>query len=371
MQKGSLIFARAFGIPLGIHYSWPLIAALVAFSLAKGYFPTEYPGWSSELYWITAVITTIFFFASVVTHELGHSIVALREGLPVRSITLFIFGGLAQIGREPRTAAAELRIAAAGPVVSLGLAGLFRALSFLPAAPMLAASGTYLSRINLMLAVFNLLPGFPLDGGRILRAILWATTGNLRTATRQAATVGQVLAFGLIFLGVWQIFLGNPLNGLWIAFIGWFLNSAAESSLHQAALGQLLEGVKVRDLMTGECPVVDGTTSLEQFVDEHVLRAGRRCVLVTEDQSLRGMMTLHNIRTVPREHWSRRTVAEVMTPIEQLQRARLDEDVWSLLQRMDEADVHQMPVTDDGRLVGLITREHLIRYIRTRLELGI
>jgi len=158
---------------------------------------------------------------------------------------------------------------------------------------------------------------------------------------------------------------------LWIAFIGWFLNGAAESSKQQATLGQLLSGVKVRDIMTGECPVMDGAVSLERFVDEQVRRAGRRCVLVTENQALRGMMTLHNVRTVPREDWSRRSVAEVMTPVAELQRARLEEDVWSLLQRMDEGDVHQVPVTDDGHLVGLITREHLIRYVRTRLELGI
>jgi Zn-dependent protease len=372
-MRASLTLGRFFGIPIGVHSSWFLIATLITWSLAVGYFPREYPRWPVAAYWLVAVVTAILFFGSVLIHELGHSVVALREGVPVRGITLFVFGGVAQIGREPPTAGAEFRIAIAGPLTSLVLAGAFELLGLTATlSPVLAAPAVYLGRINFLLAAFNMIPGFPLDGGRVLRAILWNLGGSFRRATDWASTVGQGVAFLFILYGVGQIFFGNFLNGLWVAFIGWFLNNAAESSRHQAALRDMLAGVTARDVMARECPAVSADLLLERLVHEHVLGTGRRCFFVSAPESgLQGLITLHNIKAVPREQWDEVTVGQIMTPADTLLRARPDEDILHLLQRMDEGDVNQVPVMDNGRLLGMITREHLLHYIRLRSELGI
>ncbi len=371
-MRASLTFGRIFDIPIGLHSSWFLIAALLTWSLAVGYFPREYPGWGIATYWLIGGITAVLFFASVLIHELGHSVVALREGVPVRGITLFVFGGVAQIGREPPTAGAEFRIAIAGPLTSLALAGLFTLLGTTASAvPVAAAPAVYLGRINFLLAVFNLIPGFPLDGGRVLRAILWQFRGSFREATRWATLIGQGIAFLFILFGVWQMFFGRFLDGLWIAFIGWFLNNAAESSRQQVVLQDLLAGITARDVMTRECPTVSGDVPLDRLVHDHILGSGRRCFFVTDDGGLRGLITLHNVKAVPRERWDEVTASEVMTPVTQVLWARPDEDVLALLQRMDEADVNQVPVVEDDHLLGMITRENLLRYIRVRSELGI
>jgi Zn-dependent protease len=371
-MRTSLTLGKIAGVPVKVHSSWFLAVALITWSLARGYFPNEYPGWSIAAYWSAGVIAAILFFASVLTHELSHSVVALRQGVPVRSVTLFIFGGVARIGGEPPTAGAELRIALAGPLASLGLAGLFSLLK--PAVsfnPLLAAPVAYLGRINLMLALFNLIPGFPLDGGRVLRAVLWGLGGGLRAATRWASAIGQGVAFMFILFGVWQMFLGGLLDGLWIAFIGWFVNNAAESSYRQVVLRDRLAGVTARDVMDHECPTVSGDLLLERLVDDHILNTGRRCFFVSQDRILQGLITLHDVRKTPRQRWAAVTVRQVMTSVDALLWAPPDEDMWVLLQRMDEANVNQVPVMEEEYLVGVITREHLLRYIRTRSELGI
>jgi Zn-dependent protease/CBS domain-containing protein len=371
-MRGSITLAKILGIPIRLHSSWFLVAALVTWSLAGGYFPQEYPGWTAATYWLVGAATAVLFFASVLLHELGHSVLALREKVPVRSITLFIFGGVAQIGREPPTAGAEFRIAVAGPLTSLALAGLAGSLrSAIPADAVLAAPIAYIARINLMLALFNLIPGFPLDGGRLLRALLWGLGGSFRTATRWASWAGRGVAFLFILIGVGQMFLGGFLNGLWTAFIGWFLNNAAESSYQQVVLRDTLAGVKVGNVMTEQCLTVPGSLRLDHLVDDLVLGQGHRCFFVAENGELEGLITLHNIRTVPQDRRNAFTVSQVMTPTDALFKAQPDEDVLTLLQRMDEGDVNQVPVMDDGRLLGVITREHLLRYIRLRSELGV
>jgi Zn-dependent protease/CBS domain-containing protein len=311
----------------------------------------------------------------VLIHELGHSVVALRQGIPVRSITLFIFGGVAQIGREPPTARVEFRIAIAGPLTSLGLAGVFCLLRPVVAFnPILAAPVAYLGRINLMLALFNLIPGFPLDGGRVLRAVLWGLDGSFRQATRWASAIGQGVAFLFILFGMWQMFLGgfsNFLNGLWITFIGWFLNNAAESSYRQVLLRDRLVGVTAGDVMAQECPTVSGDLLLDRLVNDHILNTGRRYFFVIQDRELQDLVTLHNVKKTPRDRWNEVTVQQIMTSVDALFWARPDEDMWVLLQRMDEADVNQVPVMDNGRLMGMITREHLLRQVRIRSELGV
>ncbi|MBN1660152.1 MAG: site-2 protease family protein [Anaerolineae bacterium] len=372
-MRGSLNLGKILGIPIQLHTSWFLVAVLVTWTLAAGYFPTEYPGWQTATYWIVGLVTAVLFFASVLIHELGHSVLALREGVPVKSITLFIFGGVAAIGREPTTAGAEFRIAIAGPLASLGLAAIFGgAGAVLAENAALAAPLAYLGRINLLLVAFNMIPGFPLDGGRVLRAALWAFGGSFQNATKWASRAGRVVAYGFILLGVGQILLGGGfLNGLWIAFIGWFLNNAAESSYQQVRLRDALSGVKARNVMTQECVTVPSGLGVDRLIEEHVLTGGQRCFFVADNGSLEGMLTLHNIKSVPREQRVGLTTGQLMTRIDGVVHAHPDEDVWSVLQRMDEHNVNQVPVVDDSGFLGMITREGLLHNIRLRAELGV
>lgn len=371
-MRGSLTLGKVLGIPIKVHSSWFLVAVLITWSLAGGYFPQQYPRWATTTYWVVGAVTAVLFFASVVLHELGHSIVAIREKVPVRDITLFIFGGVAQIGNEPETPSAEFRIAIAGPLTSLvvvGLSGLL-SLGVAGAAP-LAASFSYLARINLTLALFNLIPGFPLDGGRVLRAILWKMGGRLRTATRWATWVGRGVAYLFILLGVGQMFRGSFLDGLWIVFIGWFLNNAAESSYQQVAMKEMLAGVTVGDVAAQQCIAVPSDLRLDRLVGDLVLGAGLRCFFVTDNGRVKGLITLDNIRAVSRDLHGELTASQVMTPVDALVQADSGEDVLTLLQRMNEANASQAPVIVNGHPLGLFSRESLLRHIRLRNELGI
>lgn len=371
-MRGSFTLGKILGIPVQLHSSWFLIAALITWSLAGGYFPQEYPGWAAATYWVVGGVTAVLFFASVLLHELGHSVLALREKVPVRGITLFIFGGVAQIGREPETAGAEFRIAIAGPITSLALAGASSLMGgVLSGMETLAAPLAYLARINLMLAAFNLIPGFPLDGGRVLRSVLWKLGGNFRTATRWATRVGRLVAYGFILVGVGQMFLGSFLNGLWTAFIGWFLNNAAESSYQQVVLRDTLSGVTARDVMTQQCITVSRDAQVDSLVNDQVLGLGHRCFFVAENGDLEGLITLHNLKAVPPNRRGQMTARQVMTPVTAVFAAEPDEDVLTLLQRMDEANVNQVPVIDQGQLLGMVTRENMLHYIRLRSDLSV
>ncbi len=371
-MRASWTFGKIFGIPIGANSSWLLVFILVTWSLATGYFPSEYPGWSAAAYWLVGLLTSLLFFGSVLAHELGHAIVALREKVPVRSITLFIFGGVAQIGREPPTAGAEFRIAIAGPLVSLLLGGVLSWFGALGANTAWGASALYLGRINLLLGVFNLIPGFPLDGGRILRAALWAFGRDFRNATRIASWVGQAIAYLFILAGVYQIFNGQFFNGLWIAFIGWFLQSAAAQSWQQVELQETLRGLRVSQVMNRNCPLVAPDLSLERLVNENVLTGGgRRCFFVGDTSNLVGMVTLDHIRAVPRADWPTTTVEATMTTPDRLHQVAPNDDLAKVLERMVNEDVNQMPVVEGSQLVGMVTREDLLRLLKTRAELGI
>jgi len=372
-MRGSFSLGKILGIPIQLHMSWFLVAILVTWSLASGYFPQEYSGWSTTAYWVVGAVAAVLFFASVLLHELGHSALALREKVPVKSITLFIFGGVAQIGREPPAAGAEFRIAIAGPLTSLGLAAIFGGLGALTAGQAtVAAPLAYVGRINLLLALFNLIPGFPLDGGRVLRAVLWGLGGNFRTATQWASRAGRIVAALFILAGVFQIVLGGSfLNGLWIAFIGWFLYNAATSSYQQVVLRDALAGVKARNVMTAQCTTVPGDLRLDRLVEDHLLGQGQRCVFIADRDDLQGLVTLHNIRNVAADRRGEVTAIQVMTPVDSVYQVHPDDDLMTVLQRMDESDVNQVPVVDNGHLVGLITRENLLHDIRLRAELAV
>jgi len=371
MTRHNIPLGKILGIPIGLDYSWFLIFVLLTWSLATGYYPVEFKYWSPPLYWFMGAVTAIMLFVSVLIHELGHSVVALQYKIPVRSITLLIFGGVAQIGAEPPNAMAEFLIAIAGPVVSFTLAIFFYALaSIVTGIQPLFGLAKYLAYINLAVAAFNLIPGFPLDGGRVLRAIIWAVTKNLRRATIIAANVGRFFGLWFILLGVLQVFAGN-IGGLWIAFIGWFLDSAASAQVHQVMFQSLLAGHKVSQAMSSHCPVVPGDLTLQQLVDEHVLVGSQRCFLVTRGQETVGLITLHRIKEVPRHEWVTTSVAEVMVPLEQLKRTDPDTELWTALQQMDRDGVNQLPVMQDNQVIGMLSREDVITFLRTLQELGI
>jgi Zn-dependent protease/CBS domain-containing protein len=370
-MRGSLSLGRILGIPIRLHVSWFLIAGLVTWTLAAGYFPQENPGWTPTTYWVVGAIASLLLFASVLLHELGHSVLALREEVPVKSITLFAFGGVAQIGREPPTAGAEFRIAIAGPLTSLGLAAVFGSLGALLADyALLATPLAYLGRINLLLALFNMIPGFPLDGGRVLRAALWHFGGSLRNATRWASRAGQAIAFLFISLGAIQFLLGGLVNGLWFAFIGWYLNGAARASYQQAALRDILATVKARNVGVEQCAPVASDVRLDQLVEERILQEGQRCFFVTESDNAQGVVTLDDVRAFSQDQRSALTAGQIMRPVGTILPAHADDDAWSLVQRMSEEGVSEIPVTDNGQLLGLITREKLFNYFRLRSELA-
>ena len=370
-MNGRLEIVRVWGIPVRVHLSWLLVFGLVTWSLAAGYFPREYPGWPAASYWAIGAVTALVFFASILIHELGHSWVARRNGIPIHSITLFVFGGVARISREPATPGVEFRTAIAGPVTSLVLAGLFAgAWQVVRDVPLLAAPAIWLARINLMVAVFNLVPGFPLDGGRLFRAVVWRLTGSFRRASQVAAFAGQLVAFGLIGLGVLAVVEGNVIGGMWLAFIGWFLQNAATHSHAEADVRQMLREVRVAQTMTSGGRPIERGASLDRIVREEVLGAGRRCFTVTEGGRLAGLLTLHEIKAVPQDRWGAVTAGDVMTPAEKVAAVAPTADLLTALEKMDDADVAQMPVLADGELVGMIGREQILHYVRVRGELG-
>jgi Zn-dependent protease len=363
---------RIFGIPIILHASWFIVFALITASLATN-FRSEHPQWNEAQHWLAGIITSLLFFASVLFHELAHSVVALRYKIPVASITLFVFGGVARIGREAATWKQEFNIAVAGPLASYFLAGAFGGLTWLfPSSELVGALAGWLMYINAVLATFNLIPGFPLDGGRILRAMVWGATGNYTRATKFASVGGQGVAYVMILLGIFRALSGNFLGGLWIAFIGWFLLTAAQESYAQVAIRNMLAGLRAQDIMSRELPVVQPNMSVEEYVQE-VVRTGRRCHLVEADGRVVGLVSIHTVNEVPREEWAHTSVQGVMRRREQILATRPEEPVLSILERMQSEDINQMPVVaavnGAERVVGLVSRDLILRLIQTRMEL--
>ncbi len=370
LNKQHIYLGRIFNIPIGLDYSWFLIFILIIWSLAASYFPMEFKGWPIAEYWIVGALTAVLFFVSVLLHELGHSVIAIHYKVPVRSITLFLFGGIAQIASEPPNAAAEFWIAIAGPLVSFALAGIFAGVQILSAnvAPLLAMA-EYLAYINGALGLFNLIPGFPLDGGRVFRAIVWGITHNYKRATLIAATVGRGIAFLFILFGVWQIFTGSFFNGLWIAFIGWFLESAANSQLSLQHLHTLLEGHTVAQAMSQNYALIPADLSLQQLVDEHILGSGRRFFVVEKLGQPVGLLTISNLNKIPRPEWANTTVDQAMTSVEHFHLLRSDTGLAEALEDMNLDGIGQLPVVVGGQVQGILTQESVTNFLRNLQEL--
>jgi Zn-dependent protease/predicted transcriptional regulator len=375
MLRNGIPIGKVFGIPLRLHYSWFIIFVLITWALASSYFPATHPTWSLTTKVAAGIITSLLFFGSVLAHELMHSIIAQRQGLPVRSITLFIFGGVSQIASEPKQPRDELRMAIAGPLTSLAIGGMFWGIWFWlrggsGAGEFVSAIAYWLGLINVFLAGFNLIPGFPLDGGRVLRSILWGRSHNLRAATKTASNVGRAAGYTFIFIGIFLIFRGSWFNGLWLAFIGWFLENAAIGSYRQVALQDVLQGHVASEIMSRDCLTVPPNLSIEQFVSEHMLTSGRRCLPVVDDNRVVGLVTIHNVKAIPRDLWDMTTVREVMTPFENLKWVRPDTDLSNVLRILAEDGINQVPVVQDHNVVGMISRDNILSFIDIRSGLG-
>jgi Zn-dependent protease/predicted transcriptional regulator len=373
--KSGFRIGRILGIPIYLHASWLLIFALITYSLAMQ-FTHAHPQWSSTRDWTIGTLTSLLFFGSVLFHELSHSVIAMRYKIRVVSITLFIFGGVARIGREPSKAIQEFNIAIAGPLSSYFLCAFFFGLSLLSAeSGPLGAMCQWLAQINFAVATFNLLPGFPLDGGRIFRAAVWGATKDFTRASRIAGATGQLVAYGMILLGAWFATVkGDWQSGLWLACIGFYLQSAARDSVAQLAVRETLAGLRASDVMNNEVPIINRNTSLKEYSAE-VLRTGRRCHLVVTEDRLVGMMNVQALNSVPRDEWTTNSVQAVMIPRERISWAAPEEPLLRLLERLLAADINQMPVVsvqgeDDAQVIGMVTRDSILRVMQTRAELG-
>ncbi len=364
MFRHTVRLGRIFGIRVDLDYSWFLIFGLLTWVLAVSYYPAEFKNWSRGEYWLVAVLTAMMLFASVLLHELGHSVVAMRFGIRVPRITLFIFGGVSQIAAEPKDAATEFWIAAAGPAVSFALAAIFWELrSIVASVPPLSAFAKYIALLNLMLGAFNLVPGFPMDGGRVLRAIIWGVSRNFHRATAIAALMGRFFGFFLIFLGVWQVLAGNFFNGLWIAFIGWFLESAAASQVQQQMVKDLLAGHKVSEMMSRDCTRIPGDLTLQDLVEKHVLAGAHRCFVVIRGDETVGLVTLSEIKKVPRSSWPTTNVSQVMIPSGELVSTPANAEAWATIENMGRSGVNQLPVVEGSRIIGMFSRDDLVHYL--------
>jgi Zn-dependent protease/predicted transcriptional regulator len=373
-MRSSWRLGKILGVQVNIDPSWLVIFALITFSLGGAQFPKYYPDWPTWQHWLIGLAGSLLFFCSVLAHELTHSLVAIRQGEKVRNITLFLFGGVAQITEEPDRPAKEFTMAIAGPLSSLAIAVFFGIcwLLFRNLSKPLAALGGWLAFINTVLALFNLIPGFPLDGGRVLRAIIWGIIGDLKKATRIASLTGQLVAFLLIVLGIFQIFAGRHLiNGLWLIFIGWFLHSAAIRGYHQVVIREMLRDLHAEDLMSRDFEAVSGNLSLEQLVEDHILAKHQHTFVVLDNGRLKGIVSLKDIKKVPREQWSSTTVEMTMIPRDELT-VLLPQDNGSLiLQRIMAGKTEQLPVIESDRVIGIIHRSHILRRLKARMELGV
>ena len=362
--------ARVIGIPIYLHFSWLIIFGLIAWTLSTGYFPAQSPDLPASSYWAKGLVASLLFFVSILLHELGHAVVARRQGLRTRSITLFVFGGVAQLEKDPRDGRAEFWMAAAGPVASLALAGLFYTLANLPfLGPSAAAVAKYLALINLMLALFNLVPAFPMDGGRLLRGALWGPLGKAR-ATRIASGAGTLFAFLLIFAGVFSLLRGDSLGGLWYILIGWFIKDASLSSYQQVRLDEALRGVTVRDAMVQAVATIPGSGSVAEAAREYFMRTGYGSYPVTRGEAVVGLLCLKDILRLSAEEREATSVQGAMRPLTDALVTDPDVPLPEVISRMAQSGTARLLVMHGEQLVGLLTMNGVIRRLKVREELG-
>lgn len=377
---------RVAGIDVNIHWSLLIIFGLITFSLGAGVFPSWHPGWGRLTVWITALAAAVLFLASVLVHEMSHALVGRTQGVRINEITLFMFGGMAHLDREPQAWSPELWMALAGPLTSLAIGVICTALGYAVAGPIHAQTADprealsglgpaatllfWLGPVNIVLAIFNLVPGFPLDGGRVLRAILWGRTGNLRLATRWASRAGRAFAWLLMLCGIAMVFgLSIPVfgtgfgNGLWLILIGWFLHNAAVASYQQLVVQDALRKLPVERMAHTGVPSVPPEASVRACVEEFFVKHEREICPVTRDGRLLGIVDLGAVRRLGRERWDRVTAGEIMTPADQAASLPPDANCADALGAMNNAGLGQLPIVQGGKLVGIVRRDDLLRWL--------
>ncbi|HMG32634.1 MAG TPA: site-2 protease family protein [Blastocatellia bacterium] len=386
MLRGGLHIARLLGIDIYVDWSWLFIFLLITSNLAAGVFPQWHPEWSFWLSWLVAAVAAVLFFVSVLLHELSHSIVARARGMRVRRITLFLFGGVSNIEREPPAPLTEFLMALVGPLTSIVLGVVFLIIGSLTAGSAAAMSDPvasfarldplstlllWLGPINIVLGLFNLIPGFPLDGGRVLRSIVWAVTGNLHRATRVASAAGQFVGWTFIVVGIAMafgakvpVFGSGLIGGLWLAFIGWFLSSAAQSNYQQLLIHDLLEDVPVARLMKSNVPTISPHASVSSLIYDFIMKSDERGFTVVQDGRIVGLVTLEDVRKLPREAWEHTNIGQIMTPADQLVLATPEEDVSEAMDQLISRDVRQLPVVRNGELVGMLRRRDVVKWLQ-------
>ncbi|ABA57519.1 site-2 protease family protein [Nitrosococcus oceani] len=377
---------RVAGISVYLDWSLSIIFFLLTFSLAVGVFPRWHPDWEPGVTWGTAIAAAILFLASVFIHELSHALMGRAHGIEIKRITLFIFGGMAHLEQEPHAWRAELWMAIVGPITSLVLGATFLFLGSLITGPLevdsanaeqlfttlspLATLLFWLGPVNIILGLFNLVPGFPLDGGRVLRALLWGISGNFRQATQWASRAGQFFAWTLIITGFAMIlgfqvpFFGTGLvGGLWLAFIGWFLNNAAVASYQQLLVQEALEDIPVSRLMQTDFVKVNPDMRVRTLVEEHLMRSDQRAFPVEENNRLAGIISIPDIRKISREKWSQTTIGELMTPVRKVALTSPKGGAAEALFILARRNINQLPVVENGQIRGLIRREDLLKWL--------
>lgn len=372
MFGSSIKLFKVFGIEIRLDYSWFIIFALFAYFFGFIYFPSVLPGLNKGLLALITVITVIFVFISVLIHEMSHSLVARRKGTSVEKITLFLFGGMAQIEKEPETPYSELIMAIAGPAASFVVAAIFGVIWFFTKNIALVREPVgYLAIVNIVLGVFNILPGYPLDGGRVLRAIIWKTTGNLERATFIASTVGRVIGFVLIAAGIFFIFMGNFLNGIWLAFMGWFIQSSAQMGYRQLIFETSIKGIKVRDIMNENIVNVTKDITIQDLVDDYFMkyRFGRFPVIEDEKtQRFIGVISLHDIKGVSKEEWPKVKIGDIVKSVSESEKVDMSMEISDAIKKMGKNDLGHLVIMSGNKLRGIITKSDVMRFIRIRSE---
>jgi len=384
--RNGIRIGKLLGITIVIDWSWLFIFLLVTWNLAT-FLRAAQPDWSPVAVWGLAAAAALLFFASVLAHEMGHSLVARSRGMPVHNITLFMFGGVSNLQREPESARDEFATAIVGPLTSIAIGAVLALiagasvgrLGQVTSDPLEVVRSLgpltflvfWLGSVNVLLGVFNLIPGFPLDGGRVLRSIFWATSGSLVSATKWATAVGRLVAWAFILAGIAMafgvrlpIFGTGVVAGLWLAFIGWFLNSAASQSYQQVLIRDVLDGVPVSQMMRPDPPTVTEEVTVSELAYDHIMRADDRAFPVMHGDTMIGIVSVEDLRKVPRDRWEMTPVRQIMTGADHLVTVNPDDEATEALNRLAQHDVRQLPVVKDGRLVGLLRRSDLLRWLQ-------
>lgn len=367
-MKNSITIGKVKGIDIEINISWLVVFGLVTFTLAMSFFPTNYPEWSSVARWSLAAIMAISLFASVLLHELSHSVVSIGLGIDVKKITLFIFGGVAQIEREPDDPVKELKIAIAGPMMSLAITVTTlvasRALSIVDAPEIVTVPIVYIANVNLILAIFNMIPAFPLDGGRVLRAAIWKAKGDIEIATRVASAAGGVFGYIIIFLGIFLALTGNIVNGIWFVLIGWFINQSSQSSYQSMLVNDIFGKIKVKKFMSENPVTVSSAISIKDMVDEYIYRYKYSSFPVKSKDEVIGIVNIERVKSISRESWEHTEVETVTEKLNENLVVSPEDSVAEAMNKIFRNEIGRVLVMDGDELVGIVSRTDILNHIR-------